>query len=226
MRRRLENSIRTAAAEWADDNRRHRLPHFDRDRKGRINRLNARACEMSGQTYGVNLGATIASIGSGEPWPTAMSIKSEVARFSKCVTKQVFDADSGHTWDITVTPLPPPESHGDPGRRYDRFLLMARDVSRIVSLQESLRRTATMAEMGALVGGVAHEVRNPLFGMSATLDAFDARFGEDLQQAPYLRMLRGEVERMTDLMRELLEYGRPLGPTLTVEPLTGSSGRR
>jgi signal transduction histidine kinase len=76
-------------------------------------------------------------------------------------------------------------------------------------LQASLRRSETMAVMGSLVGGVAHEVRNPLFGISSTLDAFEARFGSRQEFQPYMRVLRGELDRLTELMRELLEYGRP-----------------
>ena len=77
------------------------------------------------------------------------------------------------------------------------------------SLQSALRRSETMSAMGNLVAGVAHEVRNPLFAMSSTLDALDERLGETEQLHRFTAVLRGEVQRLTKLMADLLDYGRP-----------------
>lgn len=86
-------------------------------------------------------------------------------------------------------------------------------------LEAALRRSEVMAAMGALVGGVAHEVRNPIFGMTATLDALTARFGERPDLQPYLGVLRGELDRLGELMRDLLAYGKPYTAVLTPAPI-------
>jgi signal transduction histidine kinase len=76
-------------------------------------------------------------------------------------------------------------------------------------LQAELRRSETMSAMGALVAGVAHEVRNPLFGISSTLDAMSARLGEQTEYRRYLDVLQTEVRRLSKLMADLLSYGKP-----------------
>jgi signal transduction histidine kinase len=88
-----------------------------------------------------------------------------------------------------------------------------------LDLEQTLRRKEAMSAMGALVAGVAHEVRNPLFGISSTLDALEARLGADTAATPYLATLRGETQRLSRLMSQLLDYGRPVTPGLVPEPV-------
>ncbi len=86
-------------------------------------------------------------------------------------------------------------------------------------LQAELRRSETMSAMGALLAGVAHEVRNPLFGISATLDAMSARLGEQNEFRRYLDVLHTEVSRLNKLMGDLLSYSRPPARELIPGPL-------
>ena len=91
----------------------------------------------------------------------------------------------------------------------DFLSMIARDISQRVEHEQKLRRSHTMAALGTLVAGVAHEVRNPLFGISSTLDAFDARFPRHAAYGSYVQALREQLGRLTSLMNDLLEYATP-----------------
>ncbi len=106
-------------------------------------------------------------------------------------------------------------------------VLVGRDLTALQTAERESRAAgsavdqlrASEAMTAKLVAGVVHEVRNPLFGMSATLDAMERRFGTGEGEEPFLRALRRELERLTLLMRDLLEYGKPPALHLTTDSL-------
>lgn len=133
-----------------------------------------------------------------EPWDSALSLAKEAVESKNPTTARIHYATSGRTWDLWCRP-----PHGR-----SAVLVVARDVTSVVELQESLRHSETMAALGSVVVGVAHEVRNPLFTISSLVDAWSIQ--KQLRDPqPLLDALRREVGRVNSLMTELLEYGRP-----------------
>ncbi|HEY7922814.1 MAG TPA: PAS domain S-box protein [Vicinamibacteria bacterium] len=107
-------------------------------------------------------------------------------------------------------------AHRSPHGEVEFLSTLARDISQRIEAERELRRSHTMAALGSLVAGVAHEVRNPLFGISSTLDAFEARFTGQDDHREYVGLFRQQLDRLTHLMNDLLEYGKAtrlrLGP--------------
>lgn len=75
---------------------------------------------------------------------------------------------------------------------------------------EEERRSLGRGPSGAsFVPGLVHELRNFIFGISASLDAFEARFRGQAEAAKYQAIIRKSLDRLGVFVDELREYGDP-----------------
>jgi len=212
-RSRLQADVERAAMEWRRTFDAIGSPILILDLEGRIVRLNEAARVLARRPYETALGLPVTDAGRGEPWRRIAELATFVRTAHAGSASEVRDEPSGRTWDVSASPLAVEEDGSE------RIIVVARDITRLERLQLSLRRSETMSAMGALVAGVAHEVRNPLFSMTATLDAFEARYGVHKEYQKHLAVLRGQLSRLTQLMQELLDYGRPSSLALSSTPI-------
>jgi PAS domain S-box-containing protein len=113
---------------------------------------------------------------------------------------------------LGVSPL----RSGQPGESLTVTVL---DITDRLALQERLITAKKVEAVGLIAGGVAHEVRNPLFSITATLDAFADKLAGLPELAQMEAMIRRQLEQVGSLMSDLLDYGRAGAGERSLEPL-------
>ncbi len=200
---RMHASLQQSAMEFRQTFNAIDFPVLIVDLAGNIKRSNEAAEQIVGSEAEQIVGQTIAELGESEPWRKAAQLLESIRDTRSPVSEEVKDLANGKTWAITLYLV---NEFGSVG---ERAILIAQDITKRAELEASLRQSEMMSLLGSLVAGVAHEVRNPLFGISSILDAFETRFSDRTEYLRYTNVLRDEIGRLTVLMEELLEYGKP-----------------
>jgi len=88
------------------------------------------------------------------------------------------------------------------------------DVSDIKALTDQLIRADRLAAMGELTAGVAHEVRNPLGVIRASVQLLEDPKGDPNRIHEAAEVIKQEIDRLDRVIKALLDFGRPSKPTL------------
>lgn len=105
----------------------------------------------------------------------------------------------------------------------DTGLLIAltiRDITELVALHDRIARNQRLAEMGQMSATVAHEIRNPIAGISGAAQVLVNTTPEEHPHRGVLEEMLAQSRRVERTVRQLLGYTRPLKPTLRTVSLS------
>jgi two-component system sensor histidine kinase PilS (NtrC family) len=93
--------------------------------------------------------------------------------------------------------------------KWSGFIVVFQDVTNIVRLKEAVERAERLATVGKFAAGLAHEVRNPLPSMCASIDVLE----QALDPPDSLKRLMGnvvkEADRLNELITQFLAFAKP-----------------
>lgn len=100
---------------------------------------------------------------------------------------------------------------GFPDEEGPAILLMLRDIGERKRLQEQLRRTERVAELGTLASGMAHEIGTPMNVILGRAEYLMDRVADEPIKKG-LQTIITQVERITKVMNQLLAFARRQQP--------------
>ena len=83
------------------------------------------------------------------------------------------------------------------------------DISEIKSLREKIMHIETLAALGEMSASVAHEIRNPLAGITGFAGLLDRQILDDDPKKPLVKSIIQGTTKLNDIISNLLKLTRP-----------------
>lgn len=77
---------------------------------------------------------------------------------------------------------------------------------------QQMEKAAKLASLGEIISGIAHEIKNPLAGISCAVQVFHSELSEDDTKKAVVTEVLNQVNRLDRIVKDLLSYARPKPP--------------
>lgn len=92
------------------------------------------------------------------------------------------------------------------------IILVFQDITKLIEMEEKVRRQERMATVGSLAAGIAHEIRNPLASLSGSIQLLQKDPGTSEDSRRLMDIVLRETDRLNTIISEFLDYARPKSP--------------
>jgi two-component system sensor histidine kinase PilS (NtrC family) len=89
------------------------------------------------------------------------------------------------------------------------IILIFQDITKLVEMEEKVRRQEQLAVVGSLAAGIAHEIRNPLASLSGSIQVLQGELDLKGDDKHLMDIVVRETDRLNTIISEFLEYARP-----------------
>ncbi len=96
--------------------------------------------------------------------------------------------------------------------RVQGSIVSFQDQTHLRTLEKRLRQSEKMAAIGQLAAGIAHEIRNPLAGISGSIQLLQGDNSDAEQSAKLMSIVNREIDRLNNLITEFLDFAKPEAP--------------
>ncbi|MBY0371436.1 hypothetical protein K2X33_12165 [bacterium] len=106
------------------------------------------------------------------------------------------------------------------GESTEGFVLLFQDVTKVLNLEQRVKQNEKLAAVGQLAAGIAHEIRNPLAGMSASVEMLRSSLPREVvggENQKLMDIALREIDRLNRLISEFLDFVKPAN--LKLEPV-------
>jgi signal transduction histidine kinase len=77
---------------------------------------------------------------------------------------------------------------------------------------EQMQRAAKLASLGEIISGIAHEIKNPLTGISCAVQVFQSEMSNDDSNKAVTTEILNHIRRLDRTVKDLLNYAKPKPP--------------
>ena len=185
------------------------------DAQDRVRSWNEGAHRILGYDAGEVLGRSVDQLQAPGDTPSLSSrMQQDPGRAFQCS----LTSRSGERRVVELTASPLKDRNNRPLGR----TCIARDVTDVKAMQEELVRTHGLAVVGEMAATVAHEIKNPLAGISGAIQVLAEGLSLDDNRREVVGEILDQVRRLDRTVRDLLNFARPITPVRQDMDLTDS----